>query len=258
MQRFFQDGPEADLYVSLGDLTQDGLEREHRNVFGHIEELKGGRFFIHIPGNHDLLQGDAWETERWSGGTDPVRGGFGVLEREEAALVFLNTAQTRMPADWGGRLDEVQLEALRKQLLAAQGKPVLVFAHHPLPLTTTMSDIPLMRVEEADALLDVIGRQADGPRFWFNGHNHMHSIVRSGAWTCIQTASAVCLPGWRDIEVSGTDIRVETVVCADAELIASAQRTLDRFGSFHRVPRDIAAGLKQDRSIVVRKEQIQL
>lgn len=250
LKRFFEDGPAADLYVSLGDLTQNGTESEYRSVYGIIDSLGRRASFVHIPGNHDLLEADAAQTERW-GRTPPIDQGFGSIESELADLVFLNSCQAMKPADWGGRLDAVQIELLETKLRVAGGKPLLVFAHHPLPNTTALSDINMMRIEEAAPLTRVMS-EAAGPCFWFNGHNHIQSIVRKEQWTYVQTASAICLPCWREILLSDEAVAVSTTELNDPALNELAERSLDCFGGFHRVPPAEAAGTAHDRSVEIR------
>ncbi|MEF3306944.1 metallophosphoesterase family protein [Paenibacillus sp. GYB003] len=250
LKRFFGDGPAADRYVSLGDLTQNGTEREYRAAFETIDSLGRRDAFLHIPGNHDLLEADCRQTEQW-GSTPPVSEGFGAVETESTTLLFLNSCQVRKPLDWGGRLDGARLQLLGSKLAEANGKPVLVFAHHPLPDTTALSDRPMMRVEEAAALTELMN-EATGPCFWFNGHNHIQSIVRKAAWTCVQTASALCLPCYREVIVSDDAVKVTTTILNDPALEELAERSLDGFPSFHRVPPAKAAGSAQDQSIEVR------
>jgi Icc protein len=254
LNRFFREGPEADLYVSLGDLTQNGTEQEYRAVYKIIDVLEHRASFIHIPGNHDLLAAGAVQTESW-GSTPPITGGFGSMEADLATLVFLNTSQTQKPSDWGGRLDDVQLKLLRDKLTGTGGMPVLIFAHHPLPDTTALSDKNMMRVEEAAALMRVMN-ESRRTGLWFNGHNHIHSIVRKGLWTYVQTASAICLPCWREVVLSDGAVTVETRVLNDKVLDQLSLESLNGFGSFHRVSPAKAAGTAEDQSAKVRWEHL--
>ncbi|KIL40960.1 hypothetical protein SD70_10040 [Gordoniibacillus kamchatkensis] len=249
LQKFFEDGPEADLYVSLGDLTQNGTESEYRSVYGMIDSFGRRASFVHIPGNHDLLEANAAQTESWAG-TPPIRDGFGCIENDLAVLVFLNSCQARKPHDWGGRLNDVQTELLRRKQAEANGRPLLVFAHHPLPNTTALSDVEMMRVEEAASLLAVMS-EAPGPCLWFNGHNHIQSIVRKRQWTYVQTASAICLPCWREVAVTGGAVTVTTATVDDPAIRELAAQSLTGFGGFHRVPPAQAAGEDQDRSAII-------
>lgn len=249
IKRFFGEGPEADYYVSLGDLTQNGTEQEYRGAFGMIDSFGRRDRFLHVPGNHDLLQADAGQTERW-GSTPPVAEGSGSVDTDAATLLFLNTCQTGKPLDWGGRIDRARTELLRSKLGATNGKPVLVFAHHPLPDTTALSDTTMMRIEEASPLIAVMNETAR-PCLWFNGHNHIHSIVRKDSWTFVQTASVLCLPGWREIVIADDAVTVGTTHLNDARLDELARQSMDRFPSFHRVPREKAVGTAEDQSIDV-------
>ncbi|WJH36534.1 metallophosphoesterase [Paenibacillus sp. CC-CFT747] len=244
LARFFEEGSEADWYLCLGDLTQYGLEEEYRSVYAIIDSLGKRSSFLHVPGNHDLLTAGPETTETW-GATPPIANGFGVIDTEAAVLVFLNTCKTKSALDWGGQLDDLQLELLRNQLAQAGGRPVLVFGHHPLPDTTALSEQDMMRVENAEPLLSVI-QGAAGPCFWFNGHNHIQTITSAGNWTYVQTASAICLPCWRELEILPGSIRITSHVVNDPKLYDLARQSLDGFAGFHDVPPAVALGGELD------------
>jgi hypothetical protein len=250
LRRFFHDGPVADLYVSLGDLTQNGEEAEYRGVFSVIETLGRRSSFVHIPGNHDLLTADAAQTERW-GSTPPIADGHGAIDTDSALLLFLNTCQVKKKEDWGGRLERRQLEWFGQQLARADGKPVLVFAHHPLPDTTALSERTMMRVEQAEPLLQLM-EQVRVPCFWFNGHNHIQTIVRRDRWTFVQTASAVCMPCWRDVVITDEAVRVETTRLTEEAIVKAAEQTLRCYPGFHRVKANDAVGGKDDQAVEIR------
>ncbi|TBL69835.1 metallophosphoesterase family protein [Paenibacillus thalictri] len=243
LERYFHEGPEADLYVSLGDLTQDGKEEEYRGVFAIIDSLGKRDLFRHVPGNHDLLSGSVQQTEQWAK-TPQIEQGFGSIETEQALLLFANTSQEMKPLDWGGRFDPTRIAWLKKRLGAAQGKPVLVFAHHPLPHTTALSDKELLRVEQPEQLVEAMS-EASGTCFWFNGHNHIQSIVRQNQWTYVQCASVVCLPSWSDVVIDDGVLRLECKL-PDEALQSGAERVLGQYGSFHRVEPSVAAGTESD------------
>lgn len=250
LRHFFHDGPAADWYVSLGDITQNGEEAEYRGVFSIIDSLGKRASFLHIPGNHDLYAADASQAERW-GSTPPIEGGQGVMPTGHGLFVFLDSCQAKNKADWGGRLGDRKREWFAEQLSRSEGKPVFVFAHHPLPGTTALTEREMMRIEQADALGGIL-ESVEAPCIWFNGHNHIQSIVRRRNWTFVQTASAVCLPCWRDVEIADDAVRIATRRLTEPAIVEAAERTLRGYPSFHRVNADVAAGGDEDQEATIR------
>ncbi len=249
LRHFFQDEPAADWYVSLGDITQNGEEAEYRSVFSIIDSLGKRASFVHIPGNHDLYTADASQAEQW-GSTPPIADGHGAMLKELGLFVFLDSCQVKSKMDWGGRLEDRKLDWFAEQLARSDGKPVFVFAHHPLPGTTALTEQEMMRIEQANALGRIL-ESVQAPCIWFNGHNHIQSIIRRGNWTFVQTASAVCLPCWRDVEIADDAVRITTRRLTEPAIVEAAERTLGCYPSFHRVDADTAAGGDEDQEVEV-------
>lgn len=79
-------GMEADVHISLGDLTNYGTRSELEGVYGLIR--RHDRRFIHVLGNHDLYAQPRLGLLETTGGQR-----YHVLESDEAVLAFLDTAK---------------------------------------------------------------------------------------------------------------------------------------------------------------------
>lgn len=87
---------DADLHISLGDLTHEGHPEELEFVFDSIES--SGRPFIHVLGNHDTLSLPKAEILTITG-----QQRYHAIDREEAMLLFIDTTKEMNADDWGGR-----------------------------------------------------------------------------------------------------------------------------------------------------------
>ncbi|WP_135556664.1 metallophosphoesterase family protein [Paenibacillus cymbidii] len=186
---------EADMHISLGDLTNEGRADELRDVYGAVDGHVPPRRFVQVLGNHDTL---AMGKREWMARTGQAR--YFALERAEATLVFLDTAKEGRADDFGGELDAEQAEWLAGIVRESGEKPLLVFGHHPLVDTTTHSEQPMFGFHrDADPWPILCGKRGKG--FYFCGHNHAHSIVKREQWHFIQTAACLDTVAVRTVEL---------------------------------------------------------
>ncbi|WP_409342800.1 metallophosphoesterase family protein [Paenibacillus sp. MBLB4367] len=210
---------DADLHISLGDLTHEGYPEEFGYVFDRIRG--SGREFIHVLGNHDAYSIPKADILAITG-----QQRFRAIHTEEASLLFLDTTKEMNRADWGGEMDAVQLEWLQTELDRSGDKPVFVFAHHPVYGTTARSTMEKLSI---DPQLDVkaVLHTKKGPGFFFCGHNHVNSIVRQDGWHYIQTAACLDIPAYRTIELKDGKVAIGLATIEEANLT-------DHIARFHK------------------------
>lgn len=174
------------------------------------------------------------------------------LEARDSMCSFSSSRDWRetSPDDWGGVVDEAQLEWL-SGLAHLPYKTTLVFGHHPFPKTTWASDEPMMSISNAEEVIAVLSAAAPAA-VYFNGHNHVHSIARGWTyapkWTFVQCAAALSASVCRTVVVSERDVVVETVHCQPAltQLAQSYQSALDGYMNV-----SAAVGTKSDQNVRV-------
>ncbi|BBH19519.1 hypothetical protein Back11_08640 [Paenibacillus baekrokdamisoli] len=195
---------DADYHISVGDLTHAGEFSEFNYVLHTIENSHLQRRFLHVLGNHDTY---TYPKKDILALTRQQR--YGVIEEPDAIILLLDTAR-EIREDWSGMIDEEQLAWLELQMKRETDKPLFVFGHHPPYGTTLRSTEPMMSI---DPILDIwpILEQWRGIGFYFNGHNHIHSIVKKEQWHFIQTAAVPDVPAVRIVTVNDDEVKVETV-----------------------------------------------
>ncbi|BBI35483.1 metallophosphoesterase family protein [Cohnella abietis] len=202
---------DADYHISVGDLTHAGEYSEFNYIMNKIADSKFSGQFLHILGNHDTY---TYPKKDILAVTKQQRYGF--IEGPDATILLLDTARETRD-DWSGTIDEEQLDWLKQQMSRPTDRPLLVFGHHPLYGTTERSTEEMMSL---DPNLDIwpVLEQWKGNGFYFNGHNHIHSIVSKDNWHFIQTASVPDVPAVRIVTVLEDEVKLETVSIASEEL----------------------------------------
>lgn len=231
---------EADLYVSVGDLTNFGLEDEVTEIFQLIHEMD--KPFIHVIGNHDaygLPKNKLLEL------TSQER--YQSIEHDHAKLIFLDTAKEQDFNHWGGTVDEEQLHWLTEQLKT--DKPAIVFAHHPVYNTTQNSEKDCLSVDPNIPLQQILNSKS-GINLYVNGHNHYNSIHEDSHWTYLQIAAVLDEIGARLIEVNDEQITVSELSFYSEELRHHANIIGDSIDHFQLSPQQLAT--EQERNLVVR------
>ncbi|MFD2331689.1 metallophosphoesterase family protein [Cohnella sp. GCM10020058] len=195
---------EADYYISVGDLTHAGLPSEFEFILSRVRSaLPEGRFMF-VLGNHDTYNLSKSDIERLTG-----QPRYLAIDLEEATLVLLDTARI-VQDNWGGTLDDEQLDWLSGLTSRSGSKPMIVIAHHPVYGTTARSTEPMFSVEPPIDLLSILAAH-QGPGFYVNGHNHVRSTVQNGRWHFIQTASVTDVPSAILLELQGDRVTIENI-----------------------------------------------
>ncbi|MBE3595512.1 MAG: metallophosphoesterase [Hydrogenibacillus sp.] len=217
IRRFF--ALPADWYVSIGDLVNDGRAEDFAVVYGMIrrcalrpssvvigpasaasESLAGwprsAPRFVHVLGNHDVLLLRKSTVERITGMPR-----YWSVDTPEARLIFLDSTKERKWYDWGGTIDDDQLEWLGAELSEAREKPAFVFAHHPVYNTTVRSDRDRQSIHPSVPLDRVLAGKR-GFNVFFSGHNHINSVVQKGNWLHVQTAAVLDILAYRVIDIA--------------------------------------------------------
>lgn len=231
---------EADLYVSIGDLTNYGLEDELTEVFQIIHTMN--KPFIHVIGNHDaygLPKGELVAI------TQQPR--YTAVQNDNATLLFLDSAKEQDFEHWGGTLEDEQLQWLSEQL-AQTDKPTIVFAHHPVYNTTMNSEKDCLSVDPSIPLQRTLETKA-GLNLYVNGHNHYNSIHRDGDWTYMQIAAVLDEIGARLIEVKEKTITVTELTFNTEELREQANCIGESINHFRLAPDQLAT--EQDRNLTI-------
>ncbi|MBX0315851.1 metallophosphoesterase [Planomicrobium glaciei] len=213
LERFF--AVPADLYVSIGDLTNFGRMDELEEVYTLIR--KHNKPFKHVLGNHDLY---AMPREAVLTVTGQER--FHMVSTDEAVLGFLDTAREQNYEDWGGTMDAVQQYWLETVIEESEDRPLLLFAHHPV-FSTTKDSEKEKRCIHPDVPIWNILKQKQGIGLYINGHNHSNSLAGRGQWNFLQLAAVLDEQAVRVIEVTEAFISIDSVTVDDAKMRSHAQ-----------------------------------
>ncbi len=207
---------EADYHISLGDLTNQGHSEELEYVYSHIKQSP--RSFIHVLGNHDVYLQPKNSVFQITG-----QQRYHSIDTDRALLVFLDTTKEMNWEDWGGEIDAEQLEWLEEQVVKSGDKPIMVFGHHPVYDTTTRSHMDKLSIHP-DIDMRAILQKKNGMGFYFNGHNHVHSIVQEGQWHFIQTAACLDHPCFRLVEIDEDQLKIKLIHVEDEKILQNAPK----------------------------------
>lgn len=218
---------EIAFVVHLGDLTHDGTDEqiaEARDLF-----VQMGCPVYALLGNHDAVsedRGPAWTgawPEAFPGGRPYYAWNQGDLRCIALQAHYVDPAGTLQPywvwekeggwPDW--RIPSEQLTWLERELIAASGKPTLLFTHcSPLPLTRP--DEPEAPLDAGAApLLEVIARHPQVVAV-FGGHLHGHRIALRGKTAFITCGSLAEFPfEGRLVTIAPDGLHIETLSVRD-------------------------------------------
>ncbi|WP_400195417.1 metallophosphoesterase family protein [Lysinibacillus telephonicus] len=225
----------------MGDLTNYGVEDELKEIYDIIHKFN--KPFIHVIGNHDCYGLPKNEMLKI---TKQKR--YHAIHNEDASLIFLDTAKDQDFEDWGGTLEETQLQWLDKQLELAKTNPVLVFAHHPVYETTSNSEKKGLSVDPNIPLKDILNKK-QGVNIYINGHNHYNSIVQQGNWTYVQLSAVMDEIGARIIEISEQQIEIKEITLSNEILKSAANKVGTAIDHFELSPHQI--GVEKDRNVTL-------
>ncbi|TWT27186.1 metallophosphoesterase [Planomicrobium sp. CPCC 101110] len=213
MERFFS--IPADLYVSIGDLTNYGTEEELENIYSIIR--RHGKQFVHVLGNHDVY---GLKRKEVLDITQQQR--FHLVETDTAMLAFLDTTREQDLTDCGGILDPIQQEWLESVVEYSGETPLLVFGHHPIYATTAKSHEPMHYIHPHVQVQEILQKK-QGPGLYVNGHNHYNSIALRKRWTFLQIAAVLDEQAARIIDISDSLISIDSIDLSDPLLEEQAK-----------------------------------
>lgn len=200
----------ADLYVSIGDLTNFGTQDELEEIYAIIDQHH--KPFVHVLGNHDVY---AMSRDEVLDITHQER--YHSLSTEGAVLAFLDTAKEQDYEDWGGTLDLPQQKWLADVVEKSGDLPLIVFGHHPVYGTTKNSSLEKRSISPDIPMWDLLNKKRNAG-LYVNGHNHFNSIAARDQWTFLQIAAVLDEQAVRVIEFSEAMISIDYVPFADPEL----------------------------------------
>jgi predicted phosphodiesterase len=232
---------DADYHISLGDLTHFGTSLELREVYEILRRKE--RTFIHVLGNHDLYSQKRREVLEITG-----QQRYRAIDTEKAMMVFLDTAKEMDVNDWGGWIDDEQLQWFEEMVKASGTKPLLVFGHHPVYQTTARSERDKGSIHPDIEMWRVLSRKI-GTGIYFNGHTHVDSIVEQNNWTFIQLSSCLDQHGFRIVEIADKEISISAVDMNEADLTDHAAILHLHMSHFKHNP-DARGEVKDRESIV--------
>jgi len=213
LERFFS--IQADLYVSIGDLTNYGLKEELEEVYALIDQHQ--KPFVQVLGNHDV-----YGMKRRDVLMVTKQQRYQAITTDAATLAFLDTAKEQDTKDWGGNIDPEQLDWFDDVVEGSGDLPLIVFAHHPVHGTTTNSSQGKLCIHPDIPVWTVLS-QKQGRGLNVNGHNHFNSIVERDQWSFMQIAAVLDEQAVRVIEVSDSEISIHSIDLYDPELNKQAQ-----------------------------------
>ncbi len=221
----------ADLYVSIGDLTNFGTQDELEGIYAIIDQHQ--KPFVHVLGNHDVY---AMPREEVLKITKQDR--FHSLSTESAVLAFLDTAQEQNYEDWGGTIDLEQQFWLADVVADSGNRPLLVFGHHPVYGTTKNSSKEKRSISPDIPIWDLLNNKQNAG-LYVNGHNHFNSIAAREQWTFLQIAAVLDEQAVRVIDISEAMISIDYVPFVDPNLRQQARNignAIDHFSlNTHRL-----------------------
>jgi 3',5'-cyclic AMP phosphodiesterase CpdA len=171
----------ADQVIMTGDLTQLALPAECEAALRCLKALGPPQHVFMIPGNHDALVPEGWDTRlsRWADYMAPDGSGPAdrtlwpaLRVRGRIALIGLSSARPTIPFSAAGHIGADQLSRCSR-LLEDTGRRSLyrvLLVHHP-PVPSMLS--ARKRLEDAGALAGIVRQH--GAELIMHGHTHQRS-----------------------------------------------------------------------------------
>lgn len=228
---------EADMHVSLGDLTNYGLTSELRDVYEFLAQKE--KNFYHVLGNHDLYAQPRQEVLAFT-----KQSRYHAIISDNAVFAFLDTAKEMDQKDWGGWIDDEQLQWFENVVIDSGTKPLFVFAHHPVYNTTKRSDMDKGSIHPSIDMWKIL-EQKQGIGVYFNGHTHIDSIEALHNWTFVQTSACLDQPALRILEIRDEEILISAVDITDKEVVENASIIYNNIEHF--APQFNVRGTETDR-----------
>lgn len=206
---------DAEYYISIGDLTNYGTDREIKGVYDIIN--KHGKKFIHVLGNHDVYGNSKNNVIEQTG-----QKRYHAIDTKHAIFAFIDTTRDQDLENWGGIIDNEQLEWLTDIVNNNDAKPLIIFGHHPVYQTTAFSDKDMFSIDPSIPIWELLQkRKTKG--IYINGHNHYNSITDKEQWTFVQLAAILDQPAVRILDIDDVNISINTISFLDDKMKEQAQ-----------------------------------
>lgn len=234
---------EADIYVSLGDLTNYGRKAHTREVYSIINSCKGpDKRFVQVTGNHDLL---AMTKETYKEITGQKL--YWTEENDECKMIFLDTCKQMHPGRSSSRVDWDQRIFLEEELAKAGEKLTLVFAHHP-PERVIFYDKD-GKVDSSVTMEDILSKKK-GRGVYINGHLHKDKFYTKGCWAFLQFNDILDEPTIRELVIKDGKLEMKTRAIHRPEMMEAAARISRAILTFYRSRNDELFARVRDLKIV--------
>lgn len=164
--------PSPDCVIGTGDLVDCGLAEEYRELAGMLAQLRMPVFVI--PGNHDrreVMRESLASTHRYLEPSQPYL--HYVIDEFPVRLIALDTV---VAGRTGGRICPEREAWFANALANGDGRPTLVFMHHP-PFATGVPAMDPMMCETLPTFHPLIARHPEIERI-VAGHYHRPIVVR--------------------------------------------------------------------------------
>ncbi len=161
-----------DVLVITGALTESGRPEEYALVRPMLAAL--GLPALLIPGNHDIR-------ETMIAGLDlgphaDLAGGFIQFKADLGPLTLIGL-DTLLPGSSAGAICDARLDFLEQALAEADGRPVVLFTHHP-PFSCGLGYMDAVMLRDgAERLTQIVARHPNIERV-LSGHHHRPTQVR--------------------------------------------------------------------------------
>lgn len=201
---------QPDLIVVTGDISQHGFENSYLRMKSYLDKL--GLAHVWLPGNHD----DRSLMEKVA----PAQ-----MQRSYTVGDWLLLCiDSHVPGKVGGEIADTELEAVRRALSAARGRPVLAFTHHH-PVTIGCKWLDGQQIANGAELIHLLAEYPFAKALSF-GHIHqqfeaqyetLRLLGNPSTWAQFKPGQDdFCLddslPGWRTFKLY-PDGTMETEVC---------------------------------------------
>jgi 3',5'-cyclic-AMP phosphodiesterase len=155
-----------DVLVITGDLTESGLPEEYALVRSMLDKLDLPTLLI--PGNHDVRE--AMIAGLDLGPHADLAGGFIQFKADLGPLRLIGL-DTLLPGSSAGAICDARLDFLEQSLAEAEGRPVILFTHHP-PFSCGLGYMDAVMLKDgAERLTGIVARHPNVERV-LSGHHH--------------------------------------------------------------------------------------
>lgn len=175
---------DLDFVLISGDLVDRALPEEIADVEAALAPLKTAYYVI--PGNHDRREQDSdlgWTRRDFAQHFNPQfdqrpqspnaqAGYWSVSVKPTIQLIGLDSIRDE---DWGGIVDDRQMDWLAQELARHGDKLIILTIHHPLHRMSPVDDLHRWRFFVADNAPQILNLLADYPqvKLVLTGHHHL-------------------------------------------------------------------------------------